>query len=299
MRRLPISLLAILIAVGVAVLGSSDATAAPPVNCGPGPHWVDSCGGGIPPYPDVYPASILVGIDLDFDPNCLSDLNVPMSGPVTVHRQDASDNSANFPGLPNPPVVDAHIDAIDTEIVSMVLTGGGMTLRAGAATGVGPNGPLLLPSKGLVVEQAADNTKADSFFDVFLELDLGGGLWIYNQQPRRVTAVIGQVPPVGAAYLQPNVCLPLYTSPVAGQGIHVANLAGALPPTPAPPTPTPAPPAPGVGGIVEQPVDGAARQADASGSSGGRTLAIGLAAAAAALALGAGGWYARRRLVRR
>ena len=294
MRRLPISLLAILIAVGVAALGSSGATAAPPVNCGPGPHWVDSCGGGIPPYPDVYATSILVGIDLDLDPNCVSDLNVPMTGPVTVNRQNASDNSANFPALPDPPVVDAHIDAIDTEIVSMVLTGGGMTLRAGAATGVGPNGNLVLPSKGLAVEQAANNTQADSFFDVFLELDLGGGLWIYNQQPRRVTAVIGQVPPVGAAYLQTNVCVPLYTAPVGG--IHVGNLAGALPPTP---TPVPV----GVGGIVEVPYiaqEGAA--AGASGSSGlspGGIAAIAGGLAAAVLAIGAGSWYARRRWLRR
>src|SRR3989304_7146809 len=107
MRRLPISLLAILIAVGVAVLGSSDATAAPPVNCGPGPHWVDSCGGGIPPYPDVFAnnSGILTGIDLDlnFDPNCDSDLNVPMNGPVTVDRQAASGGGGDSPWPPHPP----------------------------------------------------------------------------------------------------------------------------------------------------------------------------------------------------
>ena len=294
MRRLPISLLAILIAVGVAALGSSGATAAPPANCGPGAHWVDACVGTPGPQPDVYSTSTVIGLDLDLDPNCLPDTSIPMTGPVTVARQNATDNSANFPALPDPPVLDAHIDVIDTEIVSMVLTGGGMTLRAGAATGVGPNGPLLLPSKGLAVEQAADNTKADSFFDVFLELDLGGGLWIYNQQPRRVTAVINQVPPVGAAYVQANVCLPLYTSPNVGQGIHVANLAASPVPTPTP-APTPIP----VGGIVELAAGQTDSSAAGSGSSGGRTLAIGLAAAAAALALGAGGWYARRRLVRR
>lgn len=291
MRRLPISLLAILIAVGVAALGSSGATAAPPASCGPGAHWMDACVGTPGPQADVYATSILVGLDLDLDPFCLPDTSIPMTGPVTVNRQNASDNSANFPGLPNPPVVDAHIDAIDTEIVSMVLTGGVMTLRAGAATGVGPNGPLLLPNKGLAAEQAANNTQADSFFDVFFELDLGGGLYIYNQQPWRVTAVIGQVPPVGAAYLQPNVCVPIYTTPVVGAGIHVGNLAGAVAPTP---TPVPV----GVGGIVELAVGQTDSSAAGSGSSGGRTLAIGLAAAAAALALGAGGWYARRRFVR-
>src|SRR3990170_3110190 len=106
MRRLPISLLAILIAVGVAVLGSSGATAAPPVSCGPGAHWMDTCVGTPGPQADAYPTSILVGIDLDLDPNCLTDTSFPTTGPATVNRQNASDNSANFPALPNPPVVD-------------------------------------------------------------------------------------------------------------------------------------------------------------------------------------------------
>ena len=36
--------------------------------------------------------SILVGIDLDLDPFCLTDTSIPMTGSVTVNRQNASDS---------------------------------------------------------------------------------------------------------------------------------------------------------------------------------------------------------------
>ena len=275
MGKLPVRLLAILIAAGVGVVGSSDATAAPPVNCGPGPHWVDTCAGlPAPPHADVYATSPVVKLDLNLDPNCDTDSTTPVTGSVTVHRQDASDNSTNFPLLPNPPTTDLHIDAIDTEIVSMVLTGGGFILRAGAG-----GAPALLPSKGLVVEKAGDNTKADSFFDVFFELDLGGGAGpkVYNQQPLRVTSVIGQVPPTGAVFMQPGVCLPLYTF-TAG-GIHVANLA--VPP-------------PVIGGIAEPPDVTALPSATAASGRNYTGYALGAAVAFVAAVAAAAGWRKRR-----
>ncbi|MCJ7510413.1 MAG: glycoside hydrolase [Dehalococcoidia bacterium] len=68
----------------------------------------------------------------------------------------------------------------------------------------------------------------------------------------------------------------------------------------APPPPTPTPPA-GVGGIVELQVDGSdslASPADGPDAAGLPYAAIAAGAAAALVALGAGGWYARRRFSR-
>jgi hypothetical protein len=129
------------------------------------------------------------------------------------------DDSGQYPGT-RP--IDGHRDVIDTEIVGMTLTGGGMTLIAGAGRGAQP----LSASLGNMAEQPANPSLADSFFDVFFEIDIGGGNRLYNQAPLRVTAVIDCIPPK-AIYVHPNQCVPLYTSPTPGQGVHVANLTNA------------------------------------------------------------------------
>lgn len=254
------------------------------LGCGPGSHWIHTPG-ACPAGDDSFPNSgAVVGIDTNGD--CAVDQSIVMSGPTTVHRNVASDDSANFPGLPNPPVADGHVDAIDTEIVSMSLTGGGFTLRAGAG-GV----PALQASKGLVVEQAGGPMLADSFFDVFFEVTSGPGQ-MYNQTPLRVTAVIDRVPPVGAEYLHPTgICVDLFTAPVGGvdTGINLVtakHLPSGL----------------SVGGIAEYPdVDELPQEGagPGGGSSSSPYAAIAGGAAAVALALAAaGGWYIRRRWLR-
>jgi hypothetical protein len=310
MRRLPIGLLAILIAVGVAVLGSSGATATPPVSCGPvlpvppAPpvaHWVDACfGPGLPPVTDVYPNSgALVGIDVNGD--CLRDLNLVMNAtlPLWVNRQDASDLSANFPPLgSNPPPL--HTDVIDTEIVQMQLTGSGVTIRVGPLT-PGLSNPLP-QTLGAIHEQATNAALADSFFNVFFE---ASGIPLnplaYNHQAFPVTSVIDRVPPAGVAYMHPSGCVPLFTLPLSLDPLGLTlipnlNLVEAkhLPD---------GFPAGVVGGIFEEPnIAPDAAAADASGNSGlspDGIAAIAGGLAAAAVALVAGGWYARRRWLRR
>lgn len=72
-------------------------------------------------------------------------------------------------------------------------------------------------------------------------------------------------------------------------------------PTPPPPTPTPPPGPPGIGGTTELLVDGAdgpQSAAEGSGSSAPLYAAIVGAAAALVAVMAAGGWYARRRLLR-
>src|SRR5262249_51328396 len=81
--------------------------------------------------------------------------------------------------------------------------------------------------KGAIAEKTTDPTLADSFFDVFCEIDMGGGNRFYNQTPLRVTATIDCVPPNKIYFHPVNICIPLYTSPVPGQGIHVGNLVSA------------------------------------------------------------------------
>jgi hypothetical protein len=182
-------------------------------DCGPDPHWVDQCPGGI----DHMPSSALVGIDLDLD--CAPDRSFRLSGPVSVRRSNPRDDSIVFPGTR---ALDGHLDVIDTEIVSMSLTRSGVTLTAGAGLG---QGGVLAPSYGVIAEQPGDITLADSFFDVFFEVDLGSSLFAYNFEPLRVNAKIDCLPP-DTRYIHPQGCIPLFSAPPTTPGlvVHVANL---------------------------------------------------------------------------
>lgn len=64
--------------------------------------------------------------------------------------------------------------------------------------------------------------QADSFFDVFFEVSFSGQL-LYNQAPLRIESTIDCFPP-DATYAPPQGCIPLYTSPNPGEGVHLANL---------------------------------------------------------------------------
>ncbi len=203
---LVVGLVVIAVIFGVFVTPPAEAQGEPCSQCGPGPHWVDTCPAGID---EIANQGAEVGIDLDLD--CVADVNLilrPCSAPDDLLIVDRDD-----------PV--GH--TIQTEIISMCLTSGGpapITLIAGAGLG---QGGVLAPSFGAIEEQVDDPKLADSFFDVFFEVDLGGGMYVYNQTPLRIEAVINCVPP-NARYIKPEGCFPLYTSPILGQGMHVANL---------------------------------------------------------------------------
>jgi hypothetical protein len=188
--------------------------------CGPGDFWVRACSGG---QDQIANQCALVGIDLDLDG--VADIIIPLDpcavpdDLVVINRSDPRDDSQNFPGLR--PVDTIH-DVIDTEIISMCLTGGGITLIAGNGLG---QGGVLGQSPGAIAE-LGDPALAESFFDVFFEADLGGGMYVYNQIPHRVGATINCVPPQ-ANYVKAGPPLPLFTSPIPGQGMHVANLVSA------------------------------------------------------------------------
>ncbi|RME37392.1 MAG: hypothetical protein D6788_09555, partial [Planctomycetota bacterium] len=180
-------------------------------DCGPGRHWVDGCPAG----GDTAPSGALIGIDRDGD--CQADASFVLNGPVRIRRSSPRDDSVNFPGLrPR----DNHLDVLDTEIVSMTLSGGGLTLIGGGGQG---RGGVLRPSLGAIAEQPADPALADSFFDVFVEVELAPGLFVYNHDPLRVESKIDCVPPQ-TRYLHPVGCVPLYDSPEPGTGRKIAWL---------------------------------------------------------------------------
>jgi len=208
------------------MVGSSRADA-PCEDCGPGPHWVDGCA----PGSDTMNSSALVGIDTTLD--CQADTIVVLDGPITVNRTGPLPASVQFPAVTGP---GGHggPDVIDTEMVSMSLTGGGLTLQAGTAAGMNagtatcnaPGTGLVPKSCGAIAETAADPTMASSFFEVYFRVDLGGGTFVYNHQPLRVNATIGCVPPI-ADYIKTIGCLNLFNAPVGAGGMVVANLTSA------------------------------------------------------------------------
>jgi hypothetical protein len=177
--------------------------------CGPGDHWIDGpCAGGSDVLID---ASGFAAIDLDHD--CLADISLTLSGDAIVQRSSSIDRSINFPGSTDCNggscgVVDGHLDIIDTEIVSMSLSGGDVTLRVGDTAS-----SALRPSPGTIVEKT-DPALADSFFDVFFELEVDG-VRLYNHEPARLQAEIRRVPP-DAAYLAVTGCVPLFDDPSGG-----------------------------------------------------------------------------------
>jgi hypothetical protein len=183
--------------------------------CGGFPHWIDQCPGGF----DDMPTGALVGIDLGGD--CEADVSAVLNGPAHIARSPSHDDSLFYPGL-RP--IDGHRDVIDTEIVAMELTGGGLTLRAGAGFG---HGGVLRPSRGAIAEDPADALLGDSFFDVFFEVDLGGGHFAYNWVPVRVEADVTCLPPQ-VTYIHVLACIPLFPTPFQRPGVRpVAFLAEA------------------------------------------------------------------------
>jgi len=270
MRKLAMILLTVGVIALVVLITSLTANRAWADPCGPDEEgWIPGCLGQVDDFRDT---TALIGIDQDGD--CLEDFSLVLGGSAKVERQSASDHT------------------IDTEIVSMELTGGGLVLRAGKYDLViNPDiNQNVSPTFGGIVEQAGNPALADSFFDVFFEISPTPFGNLYNHDAVRVGAVIDRVPPWNTTYLHPTpLCLALYSDPIEDWQTPV-NLVQARHST-GPPPPT--------GGIVEVGVDSSgspARASEGSGSSAPPYGAIAGIAAACGLALAAGGWYARRRL---
>jgi hypothetical protein len=265
-RKLRTILVALGVIALVVVISSLTPNRAWADGCGPGLHWVDGCPAG----DDLFPSTTaVVGIDLNGD-DCESvELDLTLSGPTTVHRDAEADGE------------------IHTEIVSMELTGGGVTLRAGK------DAPVTNPipdTVGSIQEQTKVWTLADSFFDVFFEVDVPGEGLLYNHEPVRVEAVIDRVPPWNTIYLPPeDLCVRLFDAEGEETGMNLAHAEHDTGPPPG-------------GGIVELAVDGSDAPASATEGGGAASFPYAAiagaagAALAAVIALAAGGWHVRRRL---
>lgn len=191
------------LAVAIASWGVMLPAAAAPV-CGPGGHWVDACPAGT----DVLQHTEGLHTIQIFN---VGTFTLTMNGPTTVWRGA---------GATSP---DHHID---TEIVSLQLVGGGMTLRAGDGVGNGAcDGPLC--SLGRITEQNGDSEQADSFFDIFFEIDNTPLGTLHNNVACRMEAVLDQVPPRA---LTTYICLPPTNADIAlftDNGTRVGRLLGA------------------------------------------------------------------------
>src|SRR5262249_9373784 len=112
-------------------------------SCGPGPHWVDTCPSGADLFPSIAQHGVVI-----FDSGLVVPLPL-MLGPTEIFRG---------PGTTTP---DHHID---TEMVSLNLSAGGLTLRAGdGIANLNCDGPLCTFGR---LTETGDPAVAHSFFDV-------------------------------------------------------------------------------------------------------------------------------------
>ncbi|MDY6994839.1 MAG: hypothetical protein SVR94_19815, partial [Pseudomonadota bacterium] len=124
-----------------------------------------------------------------------------LKGTLIVERD------AGKPGFPptNPQEEPGNSDhLIETEIVSMVMTGNGITLRAGVDEGITP------ASTGTITELENDPTRAESVFNVYFEADIPGIGIIFNKEPKLMAKIIDVVPPETDDYEYPEPPMFLY-----------------------------------------------------------------------------------------
>ncbi len=189
--------------------------------CEKGDHWVDDT---CPGEDEIDAHGAVIGIDLDGD--CVADTSLRVDRPCATPTQLVSRSK---PYEENPG--DGHRNKIDTEIIHLCIETANGTVQMWAGAGNEQQDPsvgTLAASLGTITEQAGDPTLADSSFDMFVEINLGGGNYVYNQDPLIMAAEgpdgINCVPPTDDDYFHPFDCLPLYTDPDDGEGTWAANL---------------------------------------------------------------------------
>jgi len=167
-------------------------------SCPTGLDWVATCRAQVPAAGqedllDTTRVEVLIDTNMDG----ISDTTVLMSGPMRVLRKQGPAGT------------------MVTEILSMKLSGEGMTLRAGSQI-AGLQQPILATTGEIGVSGGPPDYFAQSFFDVFFELDRGEGpnRYLYNHAPLKVQASITCAPP--KATFAGLVLVPLFTAPSGG-----------------------------------------------------------------------------------
>ena len=135
-----------------------------------------------PPGVDTFPS----GAELIAEINGVGPINLTLNGPTTVKRGAPLDSNG-----------DGRME-IPTEILAMSLVAHGptgMTTLTQSPT---------KPSLGQVVQQSPGvDFPADSFFDVFVELEVTGLGRLHNGEPLRMQTAITAIPPILAYYQTP------------------------------------------------------------------------------------------------
>jgi hypothetical protein len=164
------------VAVGFSVLALA-LSRAEAVPCGPGANWVDACPTGTDTFPSLAQHGIVI-----FDGG-LTIILPAMTGVTTVFRGPGTSGSTAGG--------DSHIDI---EMVSLNLSGGGLTLQAGDGIGIlTSDGPLFSPGR---IDETANPLIGHSFFDVFFELSPTPFGPLHNTSPCVMAKDITQVPPL-------------------------------------------------------------------------------------------------------
>jgi hypothetical protein len=148
-----------------------------------GPDFVNDAGIGTDEIPDTR-ATFTIELLPIFGGAVFA---VTLDGPMTVERS----NHVNG-GLYN--------GSVDTEITDMVLTGGGMTLRAGVDQGVAAT------YGG--IQQTGDSI-ADSWFNIFFEIDGTPFGTLHNNDPYVLEAEIDQIYPAEETIYMPPDSAPI------------------------------------------------------------------------------------------
>ncbi len=172
-------------------------------------------------------------------PACPIQPNAPFPEPGCDEFNSAATVKMEFTNPPSDPIdcdlggptqitrsaVTGSPDNIQTEIVAMELTG----LCAGAVN-VTVHESSARRSTGKITEQQNDISgvlefSADSFFDVFFDVDVGGTI-LHNQEPIRMECKIDEIPPYSCLY-EPNIgTVLLYNADKkeVGRLIHAAHV---------------------------------------------------------------------------
>ena len=168
--------------------------------CDPGEPYPSICEEFPPAGNDNLNTNLTVGVILSNNPQ----VDLTASGPTVVSRSDP------YGECPR---------TINTEIIEMTMTGQGS---------VGPITVYESPTKasgGKIMAHSCDDYPADSYFDVYFEIDTYMGK-LHNNQPLHMSSVISCIPPV-AAYLPPQyVQVGLYdeSEELVGYLIHASHV---------------------------------------------------------------------------
>lgn len=165
--------------------------------CPPGSNWVATCGAG------TYDVSAIFSNSLQLEAGVAASLGLPATIPLVQFTGDTT-------LIVSPPV--GNTLAVDVHSIYATQIGGSAILRVGTGQGLQPSG-------GTITEESGTPALADSFFDIFFEIDFGN-VALHNTTPLHLTSVLTELPLLnGTAFQEPNLPLNLYLSngDLAGQ----------------------------------------------------------------------------------